>query len=461
MAHFEPQGFGTAMAKKEKSVPSEKCIALAAERSAAASVSANSFVNCMYADVTAAALVCLDDLVSLLGPRDPHHLAWATNCCVHLRYCLGLYDPTETIEALAACWQDDVFAHEQYFTAVGLWEECKDTLKTIQDQIGMSMIVNPHFFLKMKLMDIPMNLSTRIVHAHRIMQRYVSHVGAHLMRMGEEAGEPELGRPAQASSSTCARRTTPLQDLLEQALVELRPWLDNLSAAGWRAKDEAKYELKRCTAGWRKNAEALTPGSVGFSAKVWIRSVAEPQQERALVLAIILGPLPIVQVLAHGEDNSAIYNALKEYVHIQVPSANEMQDLVMNVLKREPMYYDIIDYSAYVNILGLLLAGTAKEQWAQQTGLLLDPEKSLLASAIDMMVSTSSWRLYRFWRMRAQNGDFLHEVFVALTSIFEGATSLGEAETQILDLATWFITDYSAESVSFNEARTLLTLAGR
>jgi len=209
------------MAKKKKSGPSDKSIALAAERSAAASVSAITFANGMYADVTAAAFVCLDDLVSLLEPRDPYHLAWVTNCCVHLRYCLGLYDPTPTIEALAACWQDDVFTHEQYFTAVGLWEECKETLRTIQDQIGMSMIVNPHFFLQMKLMDIPVNLRTRIVHAHRIMQRYVSNVGAHLMRMGEEAGEPELGRPAQASSSTCARpglmmpETTPLQDLLE------------------------------------------------------------------------------------------------------------------------------------------------------------------------------------------------------------------------------------------------------
>jgi hypothetical protein len=451
------------MAKTKKSIPSEKSIALEAERKLAASVSAINVVDGIYADVTAAAIKCLDDLVSQLEAWD----LLGTNCCVHLRYCLGWHDPSATIEALAACWQDDVFTHKQYFTAVGLWEECKNTLMTIQDQIGISMIVNPHFFLQMRLMDIPLNLRARLLHAHRIMQRYVSHVGAHLMRMGKEAGEPELGRPAQASSSICAppglmmSETTPLQDLLEQALVELRPWLDNLSAAGWRAKGEAKYELKRCAAGWRKNAEALTPGSTGFSAKVWIRSVAEPQQERALVLAIILGPLPIVQVLAHCEGNSAICNALKDYVHIQVPSANEMQDLVMNVLKCEPTYYDIIDYSAYVNLLGLLLAGTAKEQWAQQTGLLLDPEQSLLASAIDMMVSTSNWRLYKFKRLRAQNGDFLHEVFVALTSIFEGATSLGEAETQILDLATWFIKDYREESVSFNEARTLLRLAGR
>ena len=189
--------------------------------------------------------------------------------------------------------------------------------------------------------------------------------------------------------------------------------------------------------------------------------MAEPQQERALVLAIILGPLPIVQVLAHGEDNSAIYNALKEYVHIQVPSANEMQDLVMNVLKREPTYYDIIDYSAYVNLLGLLLAGTAKEQWAQQTGLLLDPKKSLFTSAIDILVGTANWRLDRFKWHRADNGDFLHEVFVALTSIFEGATSLGEAETQIWDLATWFINHFDQEYVAFNEARKLLSLAGR
>jgi hypothetical protein len=187
----------------------------------------------------------------------------------------------------------------------------------------------------------------------------------------------------------------------------------------------------------------------------------EPLPERALLVAILFDVSAILVPLAGGDEkmNSAIYNALREHVRIEVPSAKEMQDLVLEVLKTEPSYHNVAGYSAYVGLLGHLLAGTAAaehEQWAQEKGF-GEPGESLFSSAIHMMVGAASW--WHQGRRHAQSADFLCEVFAALNRIFEGATSLGAAENEICDLATWFTRDYGRMPAAINEARTLLSLA--
>jgi hypothetical protein len=379
----------------------------------------------------------------------------------------------------------------------------------------MSMIFYPESFQQVMDMDIDAKLRSKLKHAHCIMQRYMRDVGVHLQVMGRETklvGEQEPAVQAgsrQAGSSTDAPpnaawtvpileappglsmpQTNPVQELLEEALGELRPVLDNLSARGFRAKDKAKYTLNSCTADWRSKAAARAPGGADFSAELWILSVAEPQQAqdtwssnytwyktkhntdndkgelqvRALIVAIIFDVWPLLALLDRGDwtVNTAVYNALKEYVRIQVPSTKQMQDLVLEILQNEPSYYNIAGYSAYVSLLGHLLAGTAveHEQWAQKTGLFKDPTESLFSSAIHMIVGTAGWWHRSHWH-KAESADFVHEVLVALNRIFEGATSLGTAENEICDLATWFIGDYDHVSAAFIEARTLLSLADR
>ncbi len=67
---------------------------------------------------------------------------------------------------------------------------------------------------------------------------------------------------------------------------------------------------------------------------------------------MLFAPSPPLSMLAGDDEelNSASYNALKEYVRIQVPSTKQMQDLVLEVLQNEPSYYNIAGYSAYVSL---------------------------------------------------------------------------------------------------------------
>jgi hypothetical protein len=516
------------MGKKKSGNPSAKRDAIQAERKARAAESAVGFTSGTCDDVQADAIRCIDELLMQLSLVFPclqsmgfgsDHLAVSTHCFQHIKYCLGLLgsSASNVAEALGEFWRQDAFpdnlTHKQYLEAAGLQELCKDCLRTIQDAVAMKMLLYPESFQVVMDMEIHFNLKEKLVHAHFIMKRYVRDVAQHLLDMSREhelngEQEPAVGRPGQAGSSTDAPtilnapgpslpQTTPVQDLLEEALVELRPVLDNLSAAGFRAKEEAKYLLNRCMADWRLKAVARAPGGADFSAEVWIRSVAEPQQEqdawssrqtwnnstedryntkrtkdkgkgelqeRALLVAILFDVSPILSLLAGGDEkvNSAMYNALKEYVRIQVPSTKQMQDLVLEILQNEPSYYNIAGYSAYVSLLGHLLAGTAveHEQWAQKTGLFKDPTESLFSSAIHMIVGTAGWWHRSHWH-KAESADFVHEVLVALNRIFEGATSLGTAENEICDLATWFIGDYDHVSAAFIEARTLLSLADR
>jgi hypothetical protein len=490
--------------KKNKHCPTSKAAVNSAERKAAAQQSADGIVDSTGVDVQVVAIECIDEMLAemsvllsplqtmgMLEPIKEHIAAFAG--LQHIQYCLRLTGPLAIVvtEALDKC------THEQYFHNAGLGALYKNCLRVIQDFIAMCMIRDPETFDKVMDMSIEINTRSKLRHSHFIMKRYLRDVGQHLLRIGIE--EPAVGVPGQAGSSTDALQgnapasldtlqgsapaslgtppglsmpqTTAVHDLLEEALVELRPVLDNLSAAGFRAKQEATYALNHCIAGWRTKAAAGAPGGADYSAEVWIRSVVEPreeqnageQEQRALIVAILFDVSPILLMLAGDDEavNSAIYfNILKEYVHIQVPSAEQIQVLGLKVLQAEPWYSNVAGYSALVRLPGHLFAGTAvikHEQWAQKTGLFEDPTESLLSRAIRVMVGAGWWHRHH-WH-NAKSVDFLLEVLVALNHIFKGATSLGKYEKQILALAHWFMHDYDHVSTTLDQARTLLSLA--
>ena len=157
------------------------------------------------------------------------------------------------------------------------------------------MIVNPDSFHHIMLMDIPLDLRSRLNHSHVIMKRYMRDVGMHLQTMGKDTlwQEKEPGRSGQASSSTDTLvlpedaavgvppglrlpETSRVQNLLEEALVELRPVLGNLRQPG-RARNKAQRALNDCTVGWRVRAVACAlDGGGDFNATTWIlRSVKD------------------------------------------------------------------------------------------------------------------------------------------------------------------------------------------
>jgi hypothetical protein len=500
------------MAKKSKNSTSVNSTACKAQRKARASEIADDFVASTLDDVNVAAIQVIDEYLMQLCLSAPtldsqgissEYFAVSTTCFNNLRYCLSLQGHTavRTARALEAFWtQDafpDTFSHEQYVVVAGQEELWKDCQRTVQDAIAMNMIIYPEMFEQvMGMMGLDITIRSRLLHAYHIQKRYFRDVGASLVNIGGDRMQEEtaVAAPGGAGSSTDGilgvppglSPPTPAQALLEEALVELRSVLVNLSGkAGFRARDEAKSVLHSCTARWRRKVAQQAPGGADFSATVWIHSVAEPQEERhvwvdwndtkltknktiqdrTLIVAILFNVSPILGVLTgrDQDDNSAIYSALKEYVSINVPSTTEMQDLVLGVLQAEPSYYNISGYSAYVGFLGHLLAGTAvveHEQWAQKTGMCFDMSESLFSTAIHKMVGTARWRHRKHWNY-AEQADFLCEVLVALNRIFEGAASLGAAENEICDLATLFIVNYSPEPTALNEARTLLSLAGR
>jgi hypothetical protein len=135
-----------------------------------------------------------------------------------------------------------------------------------------------------------------------------------------------------------------------------------------------------------------------------------------------------------------------------VSTGKQMQDLVRQVLHDEPSYYDIAGYSAYVKLLGHLLAGCAnqsEQDWAQEIGL--------LKKVLEKMIGTAIRRIDSFWH-KAEIVDFIREVLVALDHIFKLSTSLGAAEDEIYHLVTSFIRNCDDISVNCEQAWTLLSL---
>jgi hypothetical protein len=83
----------------------------------------------------------------------------------------------------------DNATHQQFFESFGLGEEFKDTMITIQDAIGMNMVLHPetHTQVMEDMHDLDLNTRSKLRHSYIIQKRFLRHVGQHILRIGAES----------------------------------------------------------------------------------------------------------------------------------------------------------------------------------------------------------------------------------------------------------------------------------
>jgi hypothetical protein len=188
--------------RKKFITPTERAVANVAERTASANKGALDCIAATLEDVTCIATSFIDTVLEELGELSQRshyldsiglggaHLETSTRCWQHIKYCMALEGRSATLvtEALHEVWRKDAFpdklTHESYLEAAGLEELCKNCLRTVQDVIGMHMILHPEDFeLVLDKCHALGNivLGSRLRHSCMIMKRYLSAVGQQMM----------------------------------------------------------------------------------------------------------------------------------------------------------------------------------------------------------------------------------------------------------------------------------------